>query len=151
MHGVSGINMEHAEDLEIIKYRPGGIHELHVDQFNEESVIIFFRDPYLSYCVNLLQEYSAYGNRIAQGILFLTNTKLGGNFAMPMLGVVFVPTPGSLVVWHNTDRRGNMDRRSLHGGCRLFKGQKIAGQTCAVWLDQDKLQCPAEPGIKQLA
>ena len=94
------------------------------------------------------QEFSEYGNRIAQGILFLSHTELGGNFAMPELGVVFVPHPGSLVVWHNTDRSGNMDRRSLHGGCRLFMGQKIAGQTCALWLDQDKAQCAIEPLLK---
>jgi hypothetical protein len=75
----------------------------------------------------------------------LSQPKLGGNFAMPLLGTSVVPKPGALVIWHNTDRNGNMDQRSYHGGCKVFVGHEIAGSTCAVYLDQDQAHC----GVKE--
>ena len=128
MSKISGINMDHSELLEIVKYRPGGVHRPHVDQYQNEE--------------DLLRESPVYGNRFAQGLLFLSQPQLGGNFVMPLLGLAVVPYLGSLVIWHNTDRRGNMDHRSLHGGCKVFIGHKIAGSTCAMYLDQDA-QCAA--------
>ena len=119
--------MDHSEDLEIVTYRPGGVHLPHVDQYlNEEE---------------LMRESPIYGNRYAQGLIFLQKPERGGNFAMPLLGLSIVPTPGSLVIWHNTDQDGNMDQRSYHGGCRVFVGQKIIGTTRAMVLDQDMGQC----------
>ena len=127
MQRISGINMDHSEDMEIVKYHPGGVHLPHNDQYENDE--------------ELKRLSPIYGNRYAQGLIFLHKPELGGNFAMPLLGVSIVPTPGSLVVWHNTDRDGNMDQRSYHGGCRVFVGQKIIGTTRAKVLDQDRGQC----------
>ena len=129
MSRISGINMDHSEDLEIVKYRPGDVHKPHVDQYQDEE--------------ELKKESPIYGNRYAQGLLMLSQPKLGGNFAMPLLGISVVPHPGTLVIWHNTDRNGNMDQRSYHGGCKVFVGHKVAGSTCAMYLDQDKEKCAA--------
>ena len=89
--------MNNSESLEILRYSPGGYHVPHVDSYQTEE--------------QLKRESPVYGNRYAQGLLFLSNTKLGGNFVMPWLGIAVVPQPGSLVLWHNTDRNGNFDSR----------------------------------------
>ena len=91
---------------------------------------------------------SIYGNRYAQGLIFLSKPKLGGNFAMPLLGISVVPAIGSMVVWHNTDRNGHLTMRSYHGGCKVFVGQKIAGSLLGLVLDQDKAQCIVEEHLK---
>ena len=119
--------MEHSETLEIVRYRPGGVHIPHVDQYENEE--------------DLMAESPEYGNRFAQGLLCLKKPKFGGNFAMPLQGLSIVPEPGSLVIWHNTDLEGNMDYRSYHGGCRVFVGNKVAGSLTAMVLDQNKVQC----------
>ena len=49
MQRLSGLNMEHAEDLEIVKYRPGGFHTPHVDYYIGEE--------------DLEREAYGYGNR----------------------------------------------------------------------------------------
>ena len=123
---IFGINMDHSEDLEIVRYRLGGVHLPHVDQYTDEE--------------ELKRESPIYGNRYAQGLIFLQKPELGGNFVLPLLGLSIVPTPGSLVFWQNTDRDGNMDQRSYHGGCKVFVGQKIVGSTCAMVLDQNMKQ-----------
>ena len=89
--------MDNSEALEIVRYRPGGRHEPHVDYYQTEE--------------DLMEEAHGYGNRFAQGLLFLSSTKLGGNFVMPWLGISVVPYPGSLVIWHNTNIYGDMDHR----------------------------------------
>eukprot|EP00092_Neocalanus_flemingeri_P007022 GFUD01007584.1.p1 GENE.GFUD01007584.1~~GFUD01007584.1.p1 ORF type:complete len:441 (+),score=100.57 GFUD01007584.1:37-1359(+) len=129
MQRISGINMDHSEDLEIIKYRPGGVHEPHVDNYETEEEV--------------MRESPDYGNRYANGLLFLTHTELGGNFAMALLGISVVPCPGTMVIWHNVDRNGIMDHRSFHGGCKVFVGHKIVGSTIGLYLDQDKAQSGA--------
>ena len=97
MSGIEGINMDHSEELEIIKYRPGGVHVPHVDQYEGDE---------------LIRASLPYGNRYVPGLLFLTHTGLGGNFAMPLLGISVVPNPGTLVMWHNTDRNGNITQNA---------------------------------------
>ena len=97
MSSLTNINMENSEALEIVRYRPGGRHEPHVDYYQTEE--------------DLMEEAHGYGNRFAQGLLFLSSTKLGGNFVMPWLGISVVPYPGSLVIWHNTNIYGDMDHR----------------------------------------
>ena len=44
--------MDHSEDLEIVHYRPGGVHLPHVDQYTDEE--------------ELKRESPIYGNRYAQ-------------------------------------------------------------------------------------
>ena len=47
----------------------------------------------------------------AQGHLILKVPKLGGNFAMPWLGISVLARPGSLVIWQSLDNNGNLDLR----------------------------------------
>ena len=53
----------------------------HVDQYVDEE--------------DLMTDSPEYGNRYAEGLVFLKMPKLGGNFAMPLQGLSIVPKPGS--------------------------------------------------------
>ena len=127
MTRVTGINMENSEDLELVRYRPGGEHKPHVDQYETESEMEGV-DP-------------LYGNRFSQGLIFLNKPFLGGNFVMPMLGVSVVPRVGDMVVWYNTDSTGHLTHRSFHGGCKVYAGHKVAGALVSLVLDQKWAQC----------
>ena len=45
---------------------------------------------------------------------------------MPELDIYIAPQPGTMVVWHNVDTNGENDPLSLHGGCPVFAGNKVA-------------------------
>ena len=89
-----------ADDFWILKYRPGGYIAPHTDYQDMEDQEIIEK-----------KEFSSFGNVFAQGVLFFTGTELGGNFVMPLLEIAVNPEPGSLVIWHSTDRQGNFDPR----------------------------------------
>ena len=96
MKSTVDINMDHGENFEVIKYRPGTFHIPHLDFYYEEEG---------------LEQSTKFGNKYVDGLIFLTGTDLGGNFVMPLLGIAVNPEPGSLVIWSNEDRQGNMDIR----------------------------------------
>jgi len=62
---------------------------------------------------------------------------------MPLLGIAVNPEPGSLVIWSNEDRQGNMDIRTLHAGCKIYKGEKNIISLVSHFLDQNEAQCMA--------
>ena len=84
--GLSPYNNDEEEwnNFMIFKYRPGGGIRPHTDY----PIVI-------------------------QGLFFFSTTLLGGNFILPLLGIAVNPEPGSLVVWHNLDRNGDFDPRSV--------------------------------------
>ena len=57
-------------------------------------------------------------------MIFLQDVELGGGFAMPELGIYVSPSPGRMVHWRNLDRNGENVPLSLHGGCRVYSGNK---------------------------
>lgn len=55
-------------------------------------------------------------------------------------------SPGDAIFWTNMNADGEVDYASLHGGCVVHKGEKIAA---VLWLrakDQDLLQSPLSNG-----
>ena len=92
-------------DLKVNKYRAGGQFEPHLDFYTDDEV-------------------DDEGNRVAHAMLFLQDVELGGGFALPELGIYIEPKPGRMVHWRNVDRNGENDPLSLHGGCRVFSGNK---------------------------
>ena len=94
----------------------------------------FFRDGHDVDDYNL-------GNRVAQAMIFLSDVELGGGFAMPELSVHITPKPGRMVVWYNVDRNGDNDLLSLHGGCPIFSGSKLAAITSFYLLNQKSCIC----------
>ena len=81
----------------VFQYRPGSFVGLHNDYHLSKT--------------KKMEQSPFYGNRFAQGLLFFSRTELGGNFILPFLGIAVNPEPGSLVVWHNVDRKGSFDPR----------------------------------------
>ena len=92
MESIAGIKLPYEERLDVLKYRPGTFHVVHIDYWKESLDIL---------------------DRHSQGSVFLTGTEVGGNFVMPLLGIAVKPKPGSLVIWYNENRHGMMDIRYL--------------------------------------
>ena len=114
-----------------MKYRPGGAFDPHHDFYEDEQK----DDGY------------DFGNRVAQAMIFLSDVELGGGFAMPELDIYINPRPGRMVVWHNLDQNGENDLRSLHGGCPVFSGNKLAAITSYHHLNQKKWICKNETNM----
>ena len=95
MQLLTGISLD--DGSVVFKYRPGSFVGLHNDYYLSEK--------------KKTEQSTFYGNRFAQGLLFFSGTDLGGNFILPFLGIAVNPEPGSLVVWHNVDRKGSFDPR----------------------------------------
>ena len=81
------------------------------------------------------------GNRVGHAMIFLSDVDLGGGFAMPELDIHISPAPGRMVVWHNVDRNGENDPLSLHGGCRVFSGNKVVAIKDFHLLNQKSWMC----------
>ena len=81
------------------------------------------------------------GNRVAQAMIFLSDVKLGGGFAMPALGIYVPPKAGTMIVWHNVDINGENSKLSLHGGCPVWSGNKVAAITSFHALNQKQWSC----------
>ena len=119
--------------IQVVKYRPGGTSLPHVDYYQEEAK----------------EEGYNLGNRCGHAMIFLSDVKLGGGFAMPELGIHISPKPGRMVVWHNLDKNGEPDPRSLHGGCRVFSGNKVMAIKDFHQLNQNNWTCKKKKNIME--
>ncbi|KAH8312830.1 hypothetical protein KR044_013144 [Drosophila immigrans] len=104
---ISGLDMEHAEIMQVADYGIGGQYTPHYD--------------YLS---NLPEQYLKIGNRIATVMFYLSDVVQGGYTVFPKLNVFLKPVKGSMVMWHNQLRSLEPDQRTLHAGCPVIEGFK---------------------------
>jgi len=118
--------------MEIYKYRLGGAHMPHMDFYTDEHILKAGEDE---------------GNRVAITMIFLRQTKRGGGFAMPRLGIYIAPTPGAMLIWRNVDNRGWNSQESVHGGCPVYQGVKMIAITEYNALLQNDV-CPAKMTTK---
>ncbi len=54
----------------------------------------------------------------------LSGDVLGGGTAFPHHNVVSFPSAGALIFWTNLTPEGEIDYRSVHGGCPTIRGVK---------------------------
>ena len=64
------------------------------------------------------------GNRLVSVLVYLTCAAEGGETHFTSLGLNVTPTPGAALLWHNVDRHGQLDRRTLHCGRPVLAGEK---------------------------
>ncbi|ALC47624.1 PH4alphaMP, partial [Drosophila busckii] len=106
---LTGLNMQHAEQLQIANYGIGGHYEPHMDSFDD------------SYDYS---EEDDTTNRIATGIFYLSDVQAGGGTAFPFLPLLVKPERGSLLLWYNLHTSGDPDYRTRHAGCPVLQGSK---------------------------
>ncbi|XP_030554018.1 prolyl 4-hydroxylase subunit alpha-1-like isoform X1 [Drosophila novamexicana] len=94
------------QDLQLLNYVFGGHYQLHYD---------FFNCPAFPH------------DRIATTLIYLNDVAKGGATVFPRLDLVVQPERGKVLHWYNMlPATFDYDRRSLHGGCPVLIGEKLA-------------------------
>ncbi|XP_059398686.1 prolyl 4-hydroxylase subunit alpha-2-like [Carassius carassius] len=105
--GVSGLELETAEELQIANYGIGGQYEPHYDsKLTNDS------------------DFQLRGGRIATVLIYMSDVDIGGATVFPDVGAALQPKRGTAVLWFNLLRNGDEDARTLHAACPVFVGSK---------------------------
>ncbi|KAK6016441.1 hypothetical protein OSTOST_18076 [Ostertagia ostertagi] len=64
----------------------------------------------------------------------------------PRLKTTVTPTPGDVIFWINVNVDETEARGSLHGGCPVYRGEKVAAVKWILVDEQDIFQSPHEDG-----
>jgi prolyl 4-hydroxylase len=109
---VTGLNaVESAEMWQVGQYGIGGYYaphyDYHADRFSMTS-----------------EAGGVLGDRIATWMVYLSDVTAGGFTVFPKLGAWVQPVRGAALFWHNYERAGEQDSRTLHAACPLLMGHK---------------------------
>lgn len=107
---ITGLNVQTAEELQVVNYGIGGHYEPHYDFARREEKNAF---------KNL-----GTGNRIATWLNYMSDVEAGGATVFPMLGVTLWPEKGSAAFWFNLHRSGDGDLLTRHAACPVLVGSK---------------------------
>jgi prolyl 4-hydroxylase len=108
---VSQLPPENGEGLQILHYPVGAQFPPHFD----------FLQP--SNPPNV-QSIARSGQRVSTLIAYLNDVEAGGETIFPHAGWSVFPRQGSAVYFEYCNGRGQVDRRSLHAGCPVLRGEK---------------------------
>ena len=118
---LSGLSPAHAEACQVVHYRKGEHYREHVDHYTRDNV----RDA---------AALGPSGNRLISTFVYLAAPSDGsGCTRFPLLGLRVMPTPGTALLWHNLDKHGSLDGRTLHCGDPPLAGEKLGMN---IWLRQ---------------
>lgn len=145
---ISTLQIEHSEDLQVVKYQQGGHYYAHYDssvgsEIQEKRCCQKFEDRSQSSCLIC---------RYITVLFYLNNVTKGGETAFPVAdheellsgknyssnlskrckkaSLIVKPVKGSALFWYNhvleeeSGMMGEVDLLSLHGGCDVFEGEK---------------------------
>ncbi|PIO75265.1 oxidoreductase, 2OG-Fe(II) oxygenase family protein [Teladorsagia circumcincta] len=122
------VNFGISEPWEVLSYKPEGHYALHYDYLNYSSP----------------EEWDSwrrdYGDRFATFLLMLQPATKGG------VGATVMPSSGDALFWTNMKASQEIDLDSLHGGCAVWEGEKIAA---VLWIranGQDLLRSTDQNG-----
>jgi prolyl 4-hydroxylase len=103
--------VEHGEPIQILHYLPGAEYKPHFDYF----------DPSLPGNEKVL---AMGGQRVATLVMYLNDVDAGGSTVFPDIGLDVLPRKGNAVFFAYATEDGQLDRRTLHGGSPVGKGEK---------------------------
>lgn len=106
-----GSPVEHGEPIQILHYTPGAEYKPHFDYF----------DPALPGNDKVL---AMGGQRVATLVMYLNDVEAGGSTVFPDIGVDVLPRKGNAVFFAYATADGQLDRRTLHGGSPVVRGEK---------------------------
>lgn len=103
--------IENAEALQILRYRTGEQYTPHYDYFppNEPGSAATL---------------AAGGQRVSSLVIYLNDVEAGGATVFPKLHLSVTPQRGSAVYFEYCNSRGQLDRRTLHAGAPVLRGEK---------------------------
>ncbi|XP_062320275.1 prolyl 4-hydroxylase subunit alpha-1-like [Osmerus eperlanus] len=107
---LTGLEMDTAEELQVVNYGVGGQYEPHFD-FGRKDEPDAFKDL-------------GTGNRIATWLFYMTDVAAGGATVFPDVGAAVWPKKGTAVFWYNLFPSGEGDYSTLHAACPVLVGNK---------------------------
>jgi len=107
---VTGLDMNTAEDLQVVNYGIGGHYEPHFDYARRDDFNAF----------NGLD----WGNRIATWLFYMSDVEAGGATVFPVLDVALWPQKGSAAFWYNLIPNGEGNEKTRHAACPVLSGSK---------------------------
>ena len=115
----------HLEDLQLVKYKPGGFFTPHYDACVGSS----------EFCERMDMPH---GPRYITVLIYLSDNKshelAGGETVFPKINKKITPKLGRAVVFYNVDKKGSIIEQALHGGEPVISGEKwIANQWIRIW------------------
>ena len=119
----SGYPMENQEDLQVVRYEPGGFFNPHYDACEGDK----------SFCERMDGKS---GPRLWTYIIYLNDDFNKGETVFPKLNRKVVPKKGKVVIFQSTDEAsGKLIFESLHGGEPVENGNKWI---CNKWIRSHK-------------
>ena len=111
----TGLIFENAEDLQVVKYKPGGFYKVHQDAFCDEVS---------------KKKLDSNGQRKGTFIVYLNDDYEGGGTEFPELGKVFKGNARDALYFRTLDINEECCPLSLHAGLEVTRGQKMI---CNMW------------------
>jgi len=107
---ITGLDMDTAEELQVVNYGIGGHYEPHFDHARRDEESAF--------------ESLGTGNRIATWLFYMSDVEAGGATVFPALNISLWPRKGSAVFWYNLLPNGEGNERTRHAACPVLTGSK---------------------------
>lgn len=120
MATAAGIPLSHAENLTVLRYRPGEEYRPHRD----------YRPP-----GSIERDRPEAGNRRRTICVYLNEPEAGGETEFPVAGLTVKPRAGRAVVFDNLHADGRPDTDSLHAGLPVQRGEKWLA---TLWIRQGR-------------
>jgi prolyl 4-hydroxylase len=111
----TNLKFENAEDMQVVRYQPGGFYKAHQDAFCDETSI---------------KMLDSRGQRKGTFIMYLNEDYEGGGTEFPTLGKVYKGSERDALYFHTLDKNNKCCEDAKHGGLEVTKGQKII---CNMW------------------
>jgi len=108
---ITGLDMNFAEELQVVNYGIGGHYEPHFDYADAKTGSVFF-------------EGLNWGNRIATWLFYLSEVEAGGATVFPELNAVLRPLKGAAAFWYNLLPNGDGNELTRHAACPVLTGSK---------------------------
>jgi prolyl 4-hydroxylase len=103
--------IENGEGLQVLHYPEGAQFPPHFDFLQETNAAN-------------RASVARSGQRISSLITYLNDVEAGGETVFPAVGWTVFPQRGNAVYFEYCNGRGQVDHRSLHGGCPVLRGEK---------------------------
>ncbi len=111
LSALTGTPVANGEGLQILHYGSGGEYQPHFDFFEP-------RDP------GSAAHLKTGGQRVCTTIMYLNDVDAGGETIFPDIHLSVSPRKGAAVYFSYCDSRGRLDRKTLHGGAPVKRGEK---------------------------
>jgi prolyl 4-hydroxylase len=108
---LTGMPIENGEGLQILHYGVEGEYQPHFDYFEPKEA-------------GSAAHLRRGGQRVSTLIMYLNTVDAGGETIFPDIGLAVAARKGGGVYFSYCDSQENLDRRTLHGGAPVKRGEK---------------------------